>query len=513
MTTTPPARRRRHAALVLALTGTLLLAAPAAAQLDDIRDRIREVERDQDRTSQQHGKVDERIDGLHTDLDHTSADLEAADKKLRETTAKVEQARIDLAAAEEEVAAAEAEAERIAGELEVAYANEAKIEESLERNAADQEETRQAVGAIARESYKSGGLGNLSVTLEVLSGSGDPIGELSMARTVMRVQDNTLERLSTQQAESVAEQDRLAGVRRHIALLLAEAEANVVRTREAREAADRRRVELEELEKQQAAEKTALEQEKAKLEEQLAAAQSESDALEQQLAELARTKHGLQVEKKKEEQRIAEEERRRAAAEAAARRKAAEAEARRQAAAEAEARRQQEASERAARSKSSRSSAPAPAPAPPPPPPAPAPPPPPPPPPASNGPLVYPVNAPTSSEFGYRVHPVLGTGRLHAGLDFAAGCGTPVKAAASGTIIIADYNSSAGNKIVIDHGVLSGVNLTTSYLHLERYARTGGQVNQGEIIGYVGTTGLSTGCHLHFETRENGTAVNPRGWL
>jgi murein DD-endopeptidase MepM/ murein hydrolase activator NlpD len=496
---TTPTGRRWRAAVVLSLTGTLALAGPAMAQLDDIRDRIREVERDQKKTSQEQSKVDKRINSLATDLDHTSDDLEEADRKLRETTARVAQAREDLAAAEAELAAAEAEAERIQGELEVAYANEAKIQERIARNAEEQAETRQAVGAIARESYKSGGLGNLSVTLEVLAGSGDPVGELSMARTVMRVQDNTLQRLSTQQAESVAEHDRLAGVRREIALLLAEAEANVIRTQEARDAADARRAELETLEKQQAEEKAALEKEKAKLEKQLAAAEEESQKLEKQLAELARTKHGLKVEEKKEKQRIAEEERRRAAAEAAARRKAAEAEARRKAAAEAEARRKK-ASEGSSRSTPRPAPAPAPAPAPPPPP-------------SSSGPLSYPVNAPTSSEFGYRVHPVLGTGRLHAGLDFAAACGTPVRAAASGTIILADYNASAGNKIVIDHGVLRGVNLTTSYLHLERYARTGGQVSKGEVIGYVGTTGLSTGCHLHFETRENGSPVNPRSWL
>src|SRR5690606_16680183 len=137
---------------------------------------------------------------------------------------------------------------------EVAYANEAKIEDSLEQNARAQEETRHAVGAIARESYKSGGLGSLAMTLQALAGGDDPVGELSMARTVMRVQDNTLQRLSTQQAEGVAEHDRLEAVRREIALLLAEAEANVIRTQEARDEAERRRAELEELEAQQAAE-------------------------------------------------------------------------------------------------------------------------------------------------------------------------------------------------------------------------------------------------------------------
>lgn len=102
---TTPTGRRWRAAVVLALTGTLALSAPAMAQLDDIRDRIREVERDQKKTSKEQSKVDKRIDNLASDLDHTSKDLEEADRKLRQTTARVEQAREDLAAAEAELAA------------------------------------------------------------------------------------------------------------------------------------------------------------------------------------------------------------------------------------------------------------------------------------------------------------------------------------------------------------------------------------------------------------------------
>jgi murein DD-endopeptidase MepM/ murein hydrolase activator NlpD len=127
--------------------------------------------------------------------------------------------------------------------------------------------------------------------------------------------------------------------------------------------------------------------------------------------------------------------------------------------------------------------------------------------------LIHPANAPTSSEFGWRMHPVLGRERLHAGLDYAASCGTPVYAAMEGSIIIATFSSGGGNKIVVDHGVQRGINLTTSYLHLEAFAQTSGRVEQGDLIGYVGNTGLSAGCHLHFETRENGTPVNPRNWL
>ena len=111
------------------------------------------------------------------------------------------------------------------------------------------------------------------------------------------------------------------------------------------------------------------------------------------------------------------------------------------------------------------------------------------------------------------MHPVLGYARLHAGLDYGAACGTAVRAPASGTIIGTSYSTGGGNIITVDHGVIQGVNLVTRYLHLESFERTGGAVDRGDVLGYVGTTGTSTGCHLHFETRENGVPVNPRNWL
>jgi murein DD-endopeptidase MepM/ murein hydrolase activator NlpD len=112
-----------------------------------------------------------------------------------------------------------------------------------------------------------------------------------------------------------------------------------------------------------------------------------------------------------------------------------------------------------------------------------------------------------------RYHPVLHYWRLHAGRDYAANCGSPVHAAASGTIISAGVAGGYGNQLVVDHGVHSGVSLATTYNHLSSFARTGGRVGRGQVIGYVGTTGTSTGCHLHFETREDGNPVDPRKWL
>jgi murein DD-endopeptidase MepM/ murein hydrolase activator NlpD len=118
-----------------------------------------------------------------------------------------------------------------------------------------------------------------------------------------------------------------------------------------------------------------------------------------------------------------------------------------------------------------------------------------------------------SSEFGRRFHPVLHYWRLHAGMDFAVACGTPVHAAAAGSVVSAGSAGGYGNRIVVNHGLVRGVSLSTTYNHLSRILAHGGHVRRGELIGYSGTTGTSTGCHLHFETYDDGTPVNPRRWL
>jgi murein DD-endopeptidase MepM/ murein hydrolase activator NlpD len=111
-----------------------------------------------------------------------------------------------------------------------------------------------------------------------------------------------------------------------------------------------------------------------------------------------------------------------------------------------------------------------------------------------------------SSNFGMRTHPVLGGRRNHAGIDLAAPTGTPVYATADGIVSRADWFSSYGLYISIEHGG----ELQTRYAHLSRLAVGEGQrVRKGEIIGYVGSTGRSTGPHLHYEVRIAGAAVNP----
>lgn len=127
--------------------------------------------------------------------------------------------------------------------------------------------------------------------------------------------------------------------------------------------------------------------------------------------------------------------------------------------------------------------------------------------------LNYPANGPITSGYGMRYHPVLDIWRLHSGIDFGIACGTPLYATAAGRVISAGWAGGYGNRIVVDHGLVQGADLATTYNHLSRIVVSSGTVARGQLIGYSGTTGLSTGCHLHFETLVNGAFVNPLGWL
>lgn len=124
--------------------------------------------------------------------------------------------------------------------------------------------------------------------------------------------------------------------------------------------------------------------------------------------------------------------------------------------------------------------------------------------------LAYPSDAPTSSPFGWRIHPILGYRRFHAGLDFAASYGSTIRAADSGTVIFAGWYGGYGKAVIIDHG--DGI--TTLYGHTsELYVTEGQGVQRGQAIAAVGSSGLSTGPHLHFEVRRDGTPVDPASYL
>lgn len=124
----------------------------------------------------------------------------------------------------------------------------------------------------------------------------------------------------------------------------------------------------------------------------------------------------------------------------------------------------------------------------------------------SAGGMVAPVNGRMTSPYGLRRHPVLGYTRMHAGIDFGAAYGTPIFAVSDATVAFAGRRGGHGNFVKLDHG--GGIG--TGYAHMSRIAvEPGARVRAGQVIGYVGSTGLSTGPHLHYELYRNGRTVNP----
>lgn len=132
--------------------------------------------------------------------------------------------------------------------------------------------------------------------------------------------------------------------------------------------------------------------------------------------------------------------------------------------------------------------------------------------------FLWPTAGGVSSPYGMRMHPILHYMRMHDGDDIGGKCGQPIYAAQTGVVVKAEmgYNGGSGNNIRIDHGDINGVNVETAYLHMTSYVvKVGQKVDKGELVGHVGTTGLSTACHLHFSAYINGHGTDPMqfiGW-
>jgi murein DD-endopeptidase MepM/ murein hydrolase activator NlpD len=419
----------------------------------------------------QKRKVDAQIDDLKGHLDDTSQALKSAYTALEETKSQLPGARARLAEATRVADEADRANTVAAQELEVARANEKKAEADLEKATGEVQAGRARLAQFAAQIYQEQGFGQLDVALS----STDPqdfADRLALVDTVMDVQGQTMDRLAAEQANLRAMEDHLSALRADSAEKKKAAEEALARATAARQAAEQAQAELEALAASQASKAQAFEDQLAADKKQLAAMEAEQARLQKILEERAA------------------EARRRAAE--AAKKKAAEEAARRAAAAKKAQSSGSGSSSPGGSSGSGSSSSSS----------------------SSSSYLSRPVRTGwVSSEFGMRFHPILNYWRLHAGRDYAVACGTPVYAAASGTVIMAGYTSGYGNRLVIDHGLQRGVGLATTYNHLTRFVVRGGHVSRGQLVAYSGTTGTSTGCHLHFETLENGTFVDPRRWL
>ena len=128
--------------------------------------------------------------------------------------------------------------------------------------------------------------------------------------------------------------------------------------------------------------------------------------------------------------------------------------------------------------------------------------------------LTRPVPGTVGSGFGMRLHPIFGEWRLHDGVDLSAGCGTPVRAAADAKVASVSRDPASGNRLELDHGQVGGHHLVTIYLHAQGFSvRAGSSVRRGQVVGHVGSTGWSTGCHLHFTVELDGSYADPERFL
>ena len=398
-------------------------------------------------------KVDAKVEQLRELLDDTNKDLAAAYVALEATKSKLPAARRALGRAVSETMAAD-RANAVAGqELVAAIASEDKAQKQLVTATKRVSASRTRVAQFAAQIYQEQGFGQLDMALS----STDPqqfADRIALVDTVMDVQSQTMDRLATEKASLTALEDHLSALRKDSAEKKKQAEAALTRAQRARDAADKAKADLDQLAASQAAQARTVAAKLVADKARLATMQAEQNRLKQILIRRAAQ-----------------------ARQAAAARRAA------------EARRKTRTSSASPGVGGNRA------------------------PRRSGAFLSAPSNGPISSEFGPRFHPIYRYWKLHSGRDYAAPCGSPIRAAASGTIIMAGDGGGYGNRVVIDHGIVSGVGLATTYNHMQSIRKQGGRVARGEVVGYIGTTGTSTGCHLHFETLQDGDFVDPRRWL
>ena len=444
------------AVTALALTPLALTGAGSAAELAD---RRQGVERDIAR-AEQH-------------LDQSTAALIQADRRLAQAQTSLRASRTALAQTRTGLAAAEALDRQLQGELEEAIDDLARARVVRAQSRTSFRSHQEAVRALVVSQYASGGPDVMA--LQYVLDTQDP-GELTAqmaARSaVLDVQGGALARLTASQALLDVQEAGLRDAKRKVSAQRAAAAANMARM-------------------------VQLEAQAASAAEQVASLVVERSQARQSAAE-ARAEDRFQVQQLEAE---------RAEISALLRRQAAQARAEAEAKAAADAAAadtdagstggaDSAAAGTATETHAPPSTDPAPQPAP------------------TAGVMAYPVDGYITSPYGMRLHPVYQVWKLHDGTDIGAACGTPVRAAESGTVIATYYGDGYGNRIIIDHGLRDGVGLGTTYNHLSGYATSpGDRVERGEVIGYVGTTGASTGCHLHFMVFEDGATVDPMTWL
>lgn len=445
-------RRAIGATLGAVLAAGLVLGGVVSAGADDIDDRRAAAE------AERRQKQRERAQ-LEASLEDTNADLRQAALDLNTVEARLPVAQAELAAAQAALEEARRKAAILAQRLEDAQAEEAVVAQQIEKDEGKVEAARADIVQMAREAYRAGDDASALGIVTGAQSTEDFLQDYAVSSSAARIQARTLTELQDAEALARNQQARLDAIRETIAALKKEADANVVVAQEAeREAADRK-AEVERLIAEQKRLKATIETKRDETLEDLQRNDQERDELG------AKIKRIIAAQEKRD-RRLAEERRR-----------------------------QQEAERNSGGGSSGGGSSGGE---------------------SSQGSfLSYPTASPVvTSSYGMRFHPVYRTWRLHAGTDFRAYCGTPIYASAGGTVVHAYNKYGAGNQVLINHGYHRGRSVMTAYSHLSGFAVGSGQsVSKGQVVGYSGTTGSSTACHLHFEVWVDGSTVDPMGWL
>lgn len=451
--TRPPGRQTVVAAccLVLSLSAGVLAAVPSAPSAEAVQAKPPDP-------AAKKKQLDAQLGQQKADLDDASDQLGKSVAAYNQAETKYQAVQVRYAAAQGQLAAAKAADAVAAGKLAAAEAALRTAVSDVEAGEKLIAEKRAVAGRAVRSAYQQqNSLVGLSIALRGAEPADIATG-MQIQRNVFGIQSNAITNLNNAQAELASRRVKVAAAEKASETARAEAAATVLR--------------VTELTRQVAADKAeAAAVAKVKLIAFKAAEKEKNTELAQYnslLRERARVEQLLIARAKAEKAAAA---RRKAAAEKAEREKA----------------RKEHRPPRSIPDNPGGS---------------------------GDGRLSYPVSSYITSPYGMRFHPVLHYWKLHDGTDFRAPCGTPVRAAADGVVTDKYYNGGYGNRLFVSHGVMDGRSITTVYNHLSKYkAHVGERVRRGEIIAWSGTTGYSTGCHLHFMVYQDGTVVNPMKWL
>lgn len=514
-------RRFSNAVAAVGIVAVLGVTSVAPAfgqdQVDKLERELNDSRDERDRLDNSLSDLNDEKANLDSDRGDLNASLEGLDEDIAAKVTELRDLQDDLPGAQQAVE--DAEARVSAAQQEVSSLNnrvaeaEGRLSDIQQEIAESEQEldlAQDEVGQIAAEAYKSGGVSDLSFLLGV-SDSSLPEA-MGMAQQALRIQDNQIADVSQQNAQDVNAEARMEAVEDEIRELKSQAEDALAAEESARNDANAAKEELDGMIDTNERLTAELEEDRPRIEsaidENRAAASGVNDQILSQQEEVNSQSSQVSELQEQYDDAVAEAEAKRKAAQEAER-KAREAE---QRAAERNATQQQkdtasqarttaedadddyqEAEKKVTQQANS----------------------------GSAWGLIVPINSYQTSGFGWRPTPAGSYdyggrgGYVHTGIDYGGGCGIPIKAARSGKVINADWAvQTSGRRVVIDHGSVNGELLATKYHHMTRYVVSPGQsVSQGQVIGYTGTTGNSTGCHLHFETLRNGTAVNPAGLL